>query len=106
MSYRKEKYEQDRIRIERHLVKYHNLDHHSKIEAIANEVASKTEGLAFLMSWFQQEGGGNRDHEAFYGISLIMEEIAEQGRLVARMLDTVTYSQGKEEDQERTKKSS
>lgn len=90
----------DTSKIMRHAQKYHGLDGHEKAGALAWDVAYKTEGIAFLLSWMNQEGSGDRDQEAMFGVSLIMEEIAEQGRLVAMLLEGNDIEINKNNNQE------
>lgn len=54
----------------------------------AHEIALKTEGIAFLMRHFNQEGTGDRDRDAMIGISLILEDLAKKGHELSDALDT------------------
>jgi len=90
----------DKKKVMRHAQKYHSLDSHEKAGALAWDVAYKAEGIAFLLSWMNQEGSGDRDQEAMFGVSLIIEEIAEQGRLVAMLLEGSDIEINKDKNQE------
>lgn len=51
------------------------------------ELASKLEGLAYLLRGASPNQGGRRDREALEGISLLLEGLSKEADEVGSMLD-------------------
>lgn len=68
------------------------MDYFDKAQDMAGEIASKTEGIAHLLKHYRPEGEGKRDSIAFLGISKILEDLANQGRKLDQMLDSVNVT--------------
>ncbi len=61
--------------------------HLDKAQCVAFELATKTEGIAHLLYFYDKHSSSERDRDAMQGISMILEDLAKQGRELAEMLD-------------------
>lgn len=64
-------------------------DYFDKAQGIAVDLATKTEGLAHLMYYYDKHSSGPRDKDAMVGVALILEDLAKAARDLSDMLDCV-----------------
>lgn len=65
------------------------INYYDHLQGLALDVATKTEGMAFLLMNFQPNGTGVRDNDARAGVAMILEDLAKQGREIYRKLDSI-----------------
>lgn len=65
------------------------INYYDHLQGLALDVATKTEGMAYLLKNFQPDGTGVRDNDARLGIAMILEDLAKQGREIFRKLDCI-----------------
>lgn len=72
------------------------MDYYDKLQSMAFDVSFKTLGVSHLLTNYKPDGYGDRDHEAIKGVGLILEELSEQSRKIANMLDGLNREQVEE----------
>ena len=66
-----------------------NQNYFNEIQSKALNVACKAQGLAYLLSHLKPNSSGMRDQDAFIGLGLILEDLADESRQISERLDCV-----------------
>jgi hypothetical protein len=65
------------------------INYYDHLQGQALDVATKTEGMAYLLMNYVSSGTGVRDREAQAGVAMILDDLAKQGREIYRKLDSI-----------------
>lgn len=65
------------------------INFYDHVQGLILDVAYKTEGLAYLIRHCKPMDTSVRDGDAREGISMILEDLAKDGRNISTMLDSV-----------------
>ena len=65
------------------------INYYDHVQCLITDIAYKTEGLAYLIRHCRPMDEGVRDRDAREGISMILEDLAKDGRKISTMLDSV-----------------